>query len=60
MRKYIAEAYYGIPSEIQKSALQYLDDEQTAIVHAFESKYGNAEDKEFRPKAFARPAFGYA
>ena len=36
----IAEAYYGIPADIRKLALTFLDAEQLEILNAFESKYG--------------------
>jgi len=37
----IAEAYFGIPDDIRKKALAYLDDFQKGILFAFESKYGD-------------------
>ena len=36
----IAEAYYGIPAGLRAQALRYLDETQTAILRAFEAKYG--------------------
>ena len=36
----VAEAYYGIPADIRKLALTFLDAEQLEILNAFESKYG--------------------
>ena len=36
----IAEAYYGIPAEIRKLALTFLDAAQLELLNAFESKYG--------------------
>ena len=39
----MAEAYYGIPSDIREKALTFLDDNLATIVHVFESKYGNFE-----------------
>ena len=36
----IAEAYYGIPAEIRKLALTFLDAKQLEIITAFEAKYG--------------------
>ena len=36
----IAEAYYGIPADIRKLALTFLDAEQLEILNAFESNYG--------------------
>lgn len=35
----IAEAYYGIPSEIRKHELTFLDERQLAILVEFENKY---------------------
>ena len=37
----IADAYYGIPEEIKKEALTYLDEELLDIVTKFEKVYGN-------------------
>ena len=42
----VAEAYYGIPEEIRKHALTFLDGYQLGILNAFESKYGIITDKE--------------
>ena len=36
----IAEAYYGIPVDIRKHALTFLDATQLSILNDFESKYG--------------------
>lgn len=36
----IAEAYYGIPADIRKLALTFLDETQLNILNAFESEYG--------------------
>ena len=36
----IAEAYYGIPADIRKLALTFLDTKQLETLNAFESKYG--------------------
>lgn len=36
----VAEAYYGIPSEIREKALAFLDDDLIKIVAKFEKKYG--------------------
>jgi type I restriction enzyme M protein len=41
----IAEAYYGIPAEIRKHALTFLDQRQLSILNAFEEKYGFITDK---------------
>lgn len=35
----VAQAYYGVPSDIRKSALEYLDDDLLGILVEFESKY---------------------
>ena len=35
----IAQAYYGIPTNIRKTALTYLDTAQLSILNAFEEKY---------------------
>ena len=52
----MAEAYYGIPSELRKHALTFLDSTQLSILNAFESKYGMIVEKEIgnasRPVAF--------
>ena len=39
----MAEAYYGIPDELRKHALAYLDEIQLDVLNAFESLYGIAE-----------------
>lgn len=36
----IAEAYWGIPSELRKHALTFLDEQQLEILNQFEAKYG--------------------
>ena len=41
----IAEAYYGIPAEIRKHALTFLDETQLTILNDFESKYGMTSTK---------------
>lgn len=41
----MAEAYYGIPDELRKHALTYLDQTQLAVLNAFESKYGIVVEK---------------
>jgi len=43
----IAEAYYGIPSEIRKHALTFLDKYQLSILNSFEAKYGIIVEKSF-------------
>ena len=35
----VAEAYYGIPDELKKTALSYLDERLLCIVKKFEEKY---------------------
>ena len=35
----IAEAYYGVPTDIRKQALTFLDERLLRIVEAFEDKY---------------------
>ncbi len=42
----IAEAYYGIPAELRKHALTFLDAYQLDTLNAFESKYGLVVEKE--------------
>ena len=54
----IAEAYYGIPAEIRKLALTFLDATQLEVLNAFESKYGIILEKDTgkgisRAKAYA-------
>ena len=41
----IAEAYYGIPADIRKHALTFLDETQLSILNEFESKYGLVTSK---------------
>ncbi|SBW06078.1 Type I restriction-modification system, M subunit [uncultured Eubacteriales bacterium] len=41
----IAEAYYGIPTEIRKHALTFLDERLLGILNTFESKYPPALEK---------------
>ena len=41
----IAEAYYGIPADLRKHALTFLDKTQLDILNAFESKYGMIVEK---------------
>lgn len=41
----IAEAYYGIPSDLRKHALTFLDKTQLDILNAFEEKYGMVVEK---------------
>lgn len=43
----IAEAYYGIPAEIRKHALTFLDNKMLSILNAFESTYGMIVEKQF-------------
>lgn len=42
----IAEAYYGIPADIRKLALTFLDVKQLEILNAFESRYGLVLEKD--------------
>lgn len=42
----IAEAYYGVPAEIRKLALTFLDETQLSILNAFEAKYGIIVEKQ--------------
>jgi ADP-ribosylglycohydrolase len=37
----IAEAYYGVPSDIREKAMEYLPDELKEIVTEFERKYSS-------------------
>ena len=37
----IAEAFYGVPEELRKKAMEYLPDELKTIVTEFENKYNN-------------------
>lgn len=41
----IAEAYYGIPADLRKHALTFLDKTQLDILNAFESKFGMIVEK---------------
>ena len=41
----IAEAYYGIPADLRKNALTYLDKRLLTILDEFESVYGRNEEK---------------
>ena len=41
----IAEAYYGVPAEIRKNALTFLDARQTEILNAFEARFGVVAEK---------------
>ncbi|MBR1889681.1 MAG: ADP-ribosylglycohydrolase family protein [Alloprevotella sp.] len=40
----IAEAYYGIPSDLRTQALAYLPDELRSVIVQFECKYGPSSD----------------
>ena len=42
----LAEAYYGIPTDLRKHALTFLDNEQLTILNNFESEYGLIVEKE--------------
>jgi len=53
----MAEAYYGIPSDLRKHALTFLDKMQLDILNAFEAKFGLIVEKEIghqqtRPVSF--------
>ena len=50
----IAEAYYGIPADIRKHALTFLDNRMLSILNAFESTYGMVVEKQFA-EGDARP-----
>ena len=41
----LAEAYYGIPADLRRQALTFLDKTQLDILSAFESKFGIIEEK---------------
>lgn len=41
----VAEAYYGIPSDIRKHALTFLDEKQLQILTEFENKYQPVMEK---------------
>ncbi len=41
----ISEAYYGIPSDLRKHALTFLDKTQLNILNEFESRYGMIVEK---------------
>lgn len=41
----IAEAYYGIPAEIRKHALTFLDELQLSVLNEFEAKFGFTSNK---------------
>ena len=41
----LAEAYYGIPTDIRKLALTFLDETLLSILNAFEAKYGIIVEK---------------
>ncbi|MCQ2393607.1 MAG: ADP-ribosylglycohydrolase family protein [Kiritimatiellae bacterium] len=38
----IAEAYYGIPGDLRRHALTFLDERQLSILNAFEARYGTS------------------
>ena len=50
----IAEAYYGIPSDIRKHALTFLDKTQLDILNTFEAQFGMVVEKTVS-KDVARP-----
>ena len=41
----MAEAYYGIPDELRRHALTYLDETMLTVLNDFESKYGLIVEK---------------
>ena len=41
----IAEAYYGIPTDLRKHALTFLDELQLSVLNAFEAKFGFQAEK---------------
>lgn len=41
----IAEAYYGIPAEMRKHALTFLDELQLSVLNEFEGKFGFVSNK---------------
>lgn len=43
----VAEAYYGVPAEIRKHALTFLDQQLLKILVAFENKYPPVMEKKF-------------
>lgn len=45
----VAEAYYGIPTEIRQKTLSYLDDTQLQILEAFEDRFGMVAEKGRQP-----------
>jgi type I restriction enzyme M protein len=47
----IAEAYYGVPTDIRKHALTFLDERLLNILNAFESKHPPALEKNSNGKA---------
>ena len=42
----LAEAYYGIPADLRKHALTFLDNKQLTILNNFESTYGLIVEKD--------------
>lgn len=50
----VAEAYYGIPSDLRKHALTFLDARLLKILNDFESKYGIIVEKKIT-KEMSRP-----
>ncbi len=39
----MAEAYYGVPSNIRQTVLTYLPDDFKSIIDKFEKKYQNID-----------------
>ena len=50
----MAEAYYGIPDELRRHAITYLDEVQLNVLNAFEAKYGIIVEKSVAKK-MSRP-----
>lgn len=49
----VAEAYYGIPTELRKHALSYLDERLLGILTAFENRFPSAIEKNTAAGAIA-------
>ena len=45
----MAEAYYGIPEELRRHALDFLDYAQTEVLNAFEAEFGIVSEKNAPP-----------
>ena len=53
----IAEAYYGIPGDLRRHALTFLDERQLSILNAFEAKYGTSLEKSVGGKTTRKADF---